>query len=318
MQSEGVPGPRAGQAATHPPPWRVIGAFVLGALGIAFSAIFVRLALPAPPVVTGFYRMLFALLPLGLLVWLRREEGHSTRAGVAWAALAGTFLGTDLALWHTAVVGTSVANATLLVNTTPIPVGIYSAWVLRERPGAAFLVGTAFALLGTTLLLGSDRDLGATGLTGDGLALAAALFYAAYLILMKRVRRGVDALRGTLAATGGAVAAMGIYALLRGDPFAGFPAQSWWAFLGAAWISQLGGVLGIVWGLRWLRATFASVTLLVQPLGTALLGWILLGEAIGPLQALGGAALLAGIFVASRAGLDPNPGASPGGTRCVP
>jgi drug/metabolite transporter (DMT)-like permease len=51
--------------------------------------------------------------------------------------------------------------------------------------------------------------------------------------------------------------------------------------------------MGIVWSLRFLPTTLASVALLAQPLGTALLGWWLLGERLGPLHA-------AGIALASR------------------
>lgn len=40
----------------------------MGIAGISFAAIFVRLALPAPPVVTAFYRMLFASALVG--AWL--------------------------------------------------------------------------------------------------------------------------------------------------------------------------------------------------------------------------------------------------------
>jgi drug/metabolite transporter (DMT)-like permease len=58
------------------------------------------------------------------------------------------------------------------------------------------------------------------------------------------------------------------------------------------------------WALRWLRASFASVALLAQPVGTALLAWWILDEEIAPLQALGGLAVLAGIFLASREATD--------------
>ncbi len=40
--------------------FRVVLILLAGVTGISFAAIFVRLALPAPPVVTGFYRMLMA------------------------------------------------------------------------------------------------------------------------------------------------------------------------------------------------------------------------------------------------------------------
>ena len=89
---------------------------------------------------------------------------------------------------------------------------------------------------------------------------------------------------------------------VRGDPLVGFPAHAWAAFVGAALVSQVCGVMAIVWSLRHLPPTVASVALLAQPVGTALLGWLLLGEAIAPLQALGGVAVLVGIALASRAG----------------
>ena len=77
--------------------------------------------------------------------------------------------------------------------------------------------------------------------------------------------------------------------------------------LGAALLAQIGGVLGIVWALRWLRTPFAAVALLGQPVGTALLAWwLLFDEAIGALQAAGGAAVLAAIALASHDALDPD------------
>lgn len=298
------PEPRRTRAPRRPSHARVLWTFALGALGIAFAPIFVRLALPAPPLVTGFYRMLLALPVLAVLLIRRGGEGARAPRDLLLPGVAGLFFGADLALWHLALVETSVANATLLVNTTPIPIGIFSAVVLRERPGPRFVAAVVLALSGTALLLGADLREG-VGLRGGGLALAAALFYAGYLVLMKSARRGVDALRGTLAATVGGVAVIGALALLRGDAFHGFPARSWACFAGAALVSHVGGVWGIAWGLAWLRATFASLALLIQPLGATLLGVLLLGERLSTLQTLGGGGVLLAIFLASRHARDP-------------
>jgi drug/metabolite transporter (DMT)-like permease len=280
---------------------RVVCVFLAGTVGIAFAAIFVRAALPAPPVVTGFYRMLFASLVLATLVAARRGASPASRRALLQASVAGLCFGTDLALWHVGLTRTSVANATLLVNTTPLYVGVWSALVLHERLGARFLAGAALALAGAALLLGVEWRGGGSRLQGDALSLGAALFYSGYLLLMKAARREAGAAQAVLAASLAATVVLGLYALALGDPFRGFPARSWAAFAGAALVSQVGGVLAIAWALRHLPATFASVALLAQPTGTALLGWILLGEALSPLQALGGATVLAGIALASQA-----------------
>jgi len=102
---------------------RALTALLLGTLGIAFAAIFVRWALPAPPVVTTFYRIGFATAALLLWLGLRGRLHWPGRRAALLAGAAGICFGADLALWTTALTLTSVANATLLVHTTPICVG---------------------------------------------------------------------------------------------------------------------------------------------------------------------------------------------------
>jgi drug/metabolite transporter (DMT)-like permease len=69
-------------------------------------------------------------------------------------------------------------------------------------------------------------------------------------------------------------------------------------------VAQIAGILGIVWALRWARASFAAIALLGQPLGTTLLGWWLFDEPLGALQAAGGVAVLAAILLAAGGALD--------------
>src|SRR5262245_61283147 len=218
-----------------------------------------------------------------------------------FALASGLCFGTDLAMWHTSIVRTSVATATLLVNTTPIYVGLYARLVLGERLSPRFVAGAGLALAGAALLLGISRhDLAQT--QGAILALTAALFYTGYLLFMKAARTRGAAGPALLLSNLGATAVLGFSALAAGEPFRGFPASSWAAIAGATAVSQLGGVYAIVWALRYLPTTVTSVALLAQPVGTALLGWWILGEALSPPQAAGGAAVLLGIALASQAG----------------
>jgi drug/metabolite transporter (DMT)-like permease len=282
---------------------RVALAFLAGIAGISFAAIFVRLALPAPPVVTGFYRMLFATAAMAawaLVAMRSRRVGAGMGRRSALAALAsGACFGTDLALWNTSLVLTSVATATLLVNTTPLTVGLYARVVLGERLSVRFALGALLALCGAALLLGISRD-DLERTQGALLALAAALFYTGYLLFMKAARVRADAAPALLLSSLGATAVLALYALAGDHPLHGFPSHSWAAMAGAALVSQLGGVFGIVWALRYLPATVASVALLAQPVGTALLGWWFLGEALTLPQAAGGITVLIGIALASR------------------
>ncbi|MBT3628608.1 MAG: EamA family transporter, partial [Rhodospirillaceae bacterium] len=52
-----------------------------------------------------------------------------------------------------------------------------------------------------------------------------------------------------------------------------------------------------------LPASFASVAFLGEPVVAAILGWVILAEALGPLQAAGCVIILAGVWLAQRYGM---------------
>jgi len=268
-------------------------------LAIAFAGIFIRLAQPAPPVVVAFYRMLFAALALAAWQLARGLPLARRGRGAALAIAAGAFFGLDHALWQTSIVLTTVATSTLLVNITPLHVGLYTSLVLRQQLHPRFVTGAALGLLGCGVLLGSPGG-GSDDSLGSLLALGASVFYAGYLLVIANARRELDTTSALFLVTTSAAAVLGATALGRGDAFSGFPPHSWAAMLGAAGLSQLVGVLGIIWSMRFLPATFASVALLAQPVCAAGLAWWILGEPLGSLQAAGGAAVLVGIALASR------------------
>lgn len=272
-------------------------ALPLAIAAISFAPILVRFSLPAPPVVIGFYRMALAAAVLVVILAVRRHRVvWGGRAG--WAAVAaGAAFGSDLALWNNALAITPVAVATLLVNLTPLHVGLWF-WLRGHPPDRSFVAGAALAIAGCALLLGLPAI--PVGTAGPLLALGASFFYAAYLVCVAAARREIDVLSAFTLVTLSAAAVLGLYALALGLPFAGFPTRSWAAMAGLALVTQVGGVFGVVWCMRYLTATFASVALVGQPALAALLGWWLLAEPLGPWQLVGGAGVLGGILLAAR------------------
>ena len=75
--------------------------------------------------------------------------------------------------------------------------------------------------------------------------------------------------------------------------------------LALALVSHAAGQSLIAFALAHLPAALGSLSLLIQPVAAAGLAWVLLAEALGWLQALGGAIVLAGILIARRAGRPP-------------
>jgi drug/metabolite transporter (DMT)-like permease len=285
-------------------------ALLIGAIAIAFAPIFVRLS-ELGPSATGFHRLFLALPLLGL--WASWEE--RTRAAPIdgkqgflptlddWRLIVpvGLFFAGDMALWHWSIRLTSVANATLLVNIAPVFVALGAAMLLGEKITGRFMVALAVAFSGTVLVLGASLDLGERNLFGDILGLLTAVLYAAYILAVKRARETMSA--GSVMFWSGIVSAAALLpiAVLSGE---GLVAQSMfgWAILGGlAVVSHCGGQGLIAYALAHLPASFSSLTLLLQPVVAAFLAWVLLAEPLGALQAAGGAVVLLGILLASRA-----------------
>jgi drug/metabolite transporter (DMT)-like permease len=291
---------------------RALAALFAGACGIAFAPIFVRLS-ELTPTATAFNR--FALAVPVLWVWLaigdtvgqsdnRPKRRHpSSVTDYAILALAGLFFAGDMGFWHWSITYTSVANATLLANMAPVFV-VLGGWLLfgtRVRP--LFLIGMATAMAGTAVLMQTSAGLGGRHLLGDALGLVTGLFYGAYLLTIQRLRASYDTMTiMAYAIPVSAVAMLGV-SILNGETLLAVTTTGWMVVVGVALVSQVFGQSLIAYGLAQLPVAFASVSLLVQPVMAALWAWLLLAEPLGPIQAVGAAVVLAGIWIARRGSL---------------
>ena len=300
--------PPSSRGATTAGSRLALGALVAGAVGIACAPIFVRLS-EVGPTATAFWRLALALPFLWLWTEVgnrretapaRRLSGHRT---LLVLTLAGVFFAGDLALWHWSIGFTSVANSTLLVNLAPVFVALGGRLLFGERFTYTFLVGMAVALAGAVLLVGGDLGLGLRQLFGDALAVLAAVFYAGYILSVSRLRSRLST--AAVMAYGGIVTCVVLLpvALLSGEDLLATTAYGWSMLLGIALVSQIGGQSLITYSLADLPAAFSSVGLLLQPIAAAALAWVILGEALGWWQALGGAVVLSGIALARRGSL---------------
>jgi len=133
---------------------------------------------------------------------------------------------------------------------------------------------------------------------GDFLSLLTAVFYASYQLSMKRFRREHSA--HVLMFWASAVAALLLLplALIHEDNFMPSTFNGWLPLLGLGILSHACGQGLIAWSLGSLPSSLASVTLLVQPVSTALLGVVLLQQALVPWQVVGAIVVVSGLFCA--------------------
>ena len=274
------------------PDARGLAALILGASLLGFAAMLVRWAAPASPLLVGFYRMAFALPLVAVLAWRSRTPGPVGPR--LWALLAGACFVADLWMWHTALRLTSAANATLLVTLAPIWVALVSVFWLGARLRRRFWTGMALATAGALVLgLAQGARLG-TGL-GELLGALASLAYAAFTLALGRARRNLNTLEALFWVVLCCTVLFGTLGWARGEAFTGYPPRSWAALLVLGLGVQVGAWWLITWGLGHVPTSMGAMGLMTQPVATVILGWLLLAEAMRPVQSLGALLVLAGV-----------------------
>ena len=273
----------------------------IGVTAVSFAAIFIRWA-DAPPLTIAAYRLTIATLILAPITWLRAREElkRLTRSDFLLAALSGAFLGFHFAFWITSLDYTSVASSVVFVSTSPLFVGVAAHFFTSERLTARMAAGIVIATLGGMVIGYGDMRIGPAELWGDFLAILGAITVAGYLLIGRGLRPKLSLLAYIFLTYGTAAVELLIIAVVTRQPFTGFPPNTYLMFALLAVVPQLIGHSSFNWALRFLSATYVSVTILGEPVGSTVLAWLLLGEVPTALKVLGGSMILTGIWVATR------------------
>lgn len=277
-----------------------------GATLLGLSPIGVRLS-ELGPQATNLWRFLIAL-PI-LAVWAA-STGRAIPAtqSLGWLLFAGLLFGGELALWAAALSHTTVANATLMSNMTPIFAALFGWFVLKERLKPSIYWGGAAALLGALTLSVARAQAGAgpaatpeEGWLGDLLGFSSAIGYAGYLLIVRtlgnRVSTGAVMFWATLSAAAVAFA----LSLAFGERLFPTTVRGWAVLIVLGVVVQAAAQGLIAYGVQRLPIVVSTILLWMQPLSAALISWFLFGERLGALAFVGASLILFGVFVVQRA-----------------
>jgi drug/metabolite transporter (DMT)-like permease len=286
-------------------PYAVLGAAVLI---VSSAAIMIRLAQAEgiPSLSIAALRLGIAASILTPIVLARGgpEIRSLSRREVLLGAGAGAFLAAHFASWISSLAFTSVASSAALVTTNPIWIAIASWLLFKERPALGLALGIALAFGGSALLFLSDSraaaHAGSEPLLGNSLALLGSLAICGYLLIGRGLRRRLALLPYIWLVYSSAAVVLVVLALATGNRLAGFSTFGWLMLAGLALGPQLIGHSAVNWALKYVSASFIAVVILGEPIGSALLAWLLLGEVLEVLQFSGFALLLGGIYLAAR------------------
>lgn len=271
---------------------------LLGILCIAWSAIFVKLA-DVSGLGSAFYRMFIGTLGI-IPLWLLNRKPINDWRSVKIAIICGVFFGCDISLWNTSILLSKAAIATLLANLAPVWVGLGAIFLLKEKPKRIFWFGTLISLVGVSIIIGIGNIYNTSFGTGNYLALAASVFYGAYLLTTRKGRSTLDTISFTMISMITSSFIILIFCMIAGTELTGYSAKSWLSLAGLGLISQLGGWLAINYTLKYIHPTIASVSLLSQSVFTAILSVPILGEFLKPIEITGAFFVLLGIYLVSQ------------------
>lgn len=278
-------------------------ALAIGIIVIAAASILIRMAQSAevPSLVIAAVRLGISASILSVVVAVKHQSfprGVTTKQAIL-AVVSGVCLALHFATWIQSLEYTSVASSAALVTTNPLWVGI-AAWLLfGEKLNSWRLMGMFMTILGSLAIALSDQQTqqGTNPLLGNALAIIGAMSGSAYFLVGRGLRNQLPLLHYVWMTYGSAAIVLLIAALATGHTSLAYPPEVWLVLIGLAVGPQLIGHTTINFAMRHFSALLVTIAILGEPVGSAILAFILFDEAVAPLQLVGFVGLLIGIAI---------------------
>ncbi len=256
------------------------------------AAVFFRITVAAVLLaIPGLFALKFDLRPLWRAKWVVLVYSVIAVAGVQLA-------------FYTSIARIPVSTALLIEYLAPVALVAFAWARTRHVPQVVVLAGSVVAITGLVLVIGpTGGPLDPFGVVMAGVAM---LGVAVYYVLGERSDLGVPPI--ALAAVGCVIGCLvlGLSALVGLVPFEvvftdvdflGTTAPWWVPMLTVGAFSTAFAYVAGIQAIRMLGTRLSSFLGLSEVIFAAVVAWALLGEAIGPVQALGGLLILAGIVL---------------------
>jgi len=258
-----------------------------------------------PPFTLVTLRLILGAVTLAIVLALRGFPKLTPKQ--FWQVIGVGFVGygVSLCLQFVGTKMSTAANGSLVTSATPAFVLLFAWMLLGEQITWRRLLALFLATLGVVAVIDPrSAQLNPELFIGNMILIGAAITWALYSVLVRKVTRDTDVLMFSM------------LAFLGGLPIS-LPAGAWelsTVGMGEITMGVVGGVLfiGIIstalamvlWNTAFntVDASLASLTFFAQPIVGTLLGWAFLHEKITPLFLLGGLLIGVGLLISSREG----------------
>jgi drug/metabolite transporter (DMT)-like permease len=275
-------------------------------IAVSFASILIKLCSPlTPPLAIALLRLVFTTLLVSPVLVLRPKIRHELRRLPRKSLLImigiGIVLAAHFSLWITSLTMTSVASSVILVTCHPIIVAPLSYLFLREHLSRLNALGIAISLAGVLILVTGNQIPGSLDtLEGNILAWLGGVGAGLYILGGRLMRRTISLFTYVIVVYTIASLVLALLVLILQVPLTGIPLRDIGLILLMAFISGILGHTLYNWALGHIKASVASVALLGEPIGSALLALVILNQIPPVFTLLGGAIILLGIYLTTR------------------
>jgi len=273
-------------------------ALTVGIFAISTSAILIRWS-SSEPLVIGSYRQTFAtFLFLPFLIKDRFREAVSLKfKDIIELVVIGLILGAHFGFWISSVKATSVAASVLLGTCHIVYVSIIGWLVFGESLNKNGILGTLLALSGIIILFGGDLLQDPGNFQGNFLAFISGILAGLYYLGGRKHRKKISLPTYAFIVYLSSAVAMWIVVLIQGLEYQKISNSEFQLFFLMALVPTLLGHTMQNWALAFLPAYVISITLLVEPIGSGILAWLIFDEIPSLGVLIGGIIVLYGVYI---------------------
>jgi drug/metabolite transporter (DMT)-like permease len=271
---------------------------ILSACGFGAMAIFAKEAYADGVSVLTLLALRFPLAAavFWLIVIARGTALPSGRMLLTGLALGAGGYAAEAGLYFGALTRIDASLTSVLLYTYPVLVFLGALALRREHVTARRVGALGLATVGTMLVV-LGGHLGAVDGVGLAMAVAAAVLYAAYVLVADRVVADVDPFVLAATVTTGASISLVAVGAGSGSLDLTFAAPGWGWIAALALGSTVVGISAFYAGLRIVGPATASILSTVEPVMTVALAMAIYGEALGPSQITGGVLVLGAVVL---------------------
>jgi drug/metabolite transporter (DMT)-like permease len=203
-----------------------------------------------------------------------------------------------ITLWAWSLTQTSFANSIVLRSLTPVFTTFFGWLFLGQYFETTFLVGIAIALCGAIVIGITDFSYSTNNITGDVAALLAAIFYGVYLLSVEKLRTRFSSSTILLwRCFIGTVLTLPIV-ILSEQPIFPYSLSGWLAVISQAVVCQVLGQGLLAQSLNQLSSGFVATSLLLEPMITAFIAWVIFSEQLTFINCIAFCIVLLGVYLA--------------------